>query len=190
VYLDNGGLSHLDSEQNILNKLGITKPSSGSNEATVEKLNPVAPYAQNRVPDPIKEVIGTIARIESPAAAAAAFNVVSRTAYDYARGIYDGHHQYDLDKLNRVKNNADRIITDIRKVALDKLMQSIEVITPEKLEACKAVEASQVARNLSAVHEKLAEKQGVNVNGNVIFLTPRVRSQRDYDEVLTAERVG
>ncbi len=178
MILDNDGSDRLESPRNILNKLRKL------DQKVVDNLRPKSESnTHTRVPDELKEVIGTIARVSGAQSAAAAFGVVPRTAYDYARGVTDGHHQYDTEMLGRIKEKANPIIETIRETALSKLMDSLGTITNEKLEACKALDASVIARNLAAVHEKLGDKAGVNVNGNVVFLVPRKNNVSDYEKV-------
>jgi hypothetical protein len=79
-----------------------------------------------------------------------------------------------------VKSRVDNAIERVRDLALDKLMESLGLITEEKVKKSTARDISVIAANMSRVVENVTPKQ---VGGNVqlvLYAPNRVAKESDF----------
>lgn len=128
--------------------------------------------------DPMeKEIIGTLSRIDGPAAAAAAFQVAPSTAFNLGNG--------NFKKDEEVKSRIERNLGRVRDSALSKLLDSLELIDDDKLESLGAKDLSTVASNLSRVVEKsLPRDMQQAPTAQLIVYAPTIAKEEHYETVV------
>ena len=95
-------------------------------------------------------------------------------------------------EVSQIKNNkvqgvderaVERSLNEVRDQAVLKLMESLGLITSDKLSALGAQALSIVAANMSKVVEKTMPNKDNKNNINLIIYTPEMRSERGFDFV-------
>ncbi len=78
------------------------------------------------------------------------------------------------------ENLVDKRLNNIEDAALNKLMETLGYLTPDKLDKAKAGEISSVASNMSKVVANIRgkDKNDTGVNVNVQVFAPEIRPER------------
>ena len=144
------------------------------------------------VPQSIRKIIGESA-IEEGAGAAAAigkFLGLSQSSVSaYARGATSTatYNQPNVDLLDHLDKTRKRI----SKKAAGKLFKALNVIDEDKLDELDALQASTVAKNMSAIikHMEPEDKtRGNTFNGPVItFYAPHIVTEDKFDVINVTE---
>lgn len=169
----------LDSDKNVLNKLNLDR--------TVGKVEilPLHPGGRLKgavtIPDPLKIIVGACAQVDTNKQVAKTFGLHPQTVSNIANGKRNNNRDtIDLDLRDKIHRASGAAIETARDLALARLMTSLNLITEDKLEDVKAIDLSTIARNMSAIHEKLGPKDTNVIQGNVIFYTPSQAKESDY----------
>jgi predicted transcriptional regulator len=134
------------------------------------------------VPDIIREIVAEEAILsdKSQAEVAEQFGVSPSSVSAYKHGAtstatYNEPHE----KLNK---RNDKIRSEVISTARSRLLQALDKITPEKLEATKARDLAGIAKDMSTVisqHEPQVSNQ--NIGAQFVFHVPTVRKESEYE---------
>lgn len=96
-----------------------------------------------------------------------------------------------LSEANKfdIKNFLSKRRDKISKRAINKLNMAVSMISEDKLKDCKAIELSQVAKNMASVVGTLNPPEHESENKNPVqfhFYSPQVKNETHY-EVITAK---
>lgn len=189
--------------------LGIVKPEdyekglgkSKEAEVVIEKEIPspaIAEFIKGRglgrteVPESIRKLIGESSVEEGSSAANAigqflGLSKSSVSAYSNGTTSTATYNKPNLDLATHLNKTRERIT---RKAA-GKLFKSLNVIDDDKLEDLTALEASTVAKNMSAIIKHMEPsdvKAGNTFNGPVItFYAPRLVKEETFDVINVGE---
>lgn len=117
------------------------------------------------LPDSIKDIVGAVALIEGPKAAADAFGITPPAA---------AHHR------NRV--GAKSTEQDLRNIAMDRALKAFNLITDEKLEECKPMQLAQIAKLAADVALKNAQEE--TRDAKVIVYAPQTQNNFTKMEIV------
>lgn len=136
------------------------------------------------IPETVKELAGVLAHFDSQTNVAESLGISVSQVHQYKNGR-NGQHAPNEE----LKDRIDERLGNARDIALDRLVDSLNVITPEKLEKIKVVNAASIAQKMASVLEKTGEKK--NDIGNVIFQLyyPRIQEEKTF-EVIEVEKVS
>ena len=151
----------LASSKNVVNKLDHTivadKPKNGNGKVR----GPAVPVS-------VKITAGALARQT---------NVKDVSA---ELGISPGVVRDSMNSTNPVvRQGVDTALDRVRELAIDKLMESLRLITPEKMDKTSAKELSTIAANMSRVVEKTSPREQ-NANVQLIVYAPQQREEKQY----------
>lgn len=79
---------------------------------------------------------------------------------------------------DKLKNRKEQI----QDAALDKLFDTLGLMSEEKLNKCKAVELSQIAGNMAKVVDKMDRRES-NVNNILIIHAPKMKREDEFETV-------
>ena len=108
------------------------------------------------LPESIKDIVGAVALLEGPTAAAKEFGITPPAA---------AHH--------RKRTGAKDTEKTLRRVALDRALKAFNLITDQKLEECKPMQLAQIAKLAADIAVKKSNdiEQGA---ARVIVYAPQV----------------
>lgn len=138
----------LDSPDNLLNRLRVKelktagRPAGKPNFSTMEKV-----------------LAGSLAHIVGNKEAADIVGMSPQHVMNIKNGKEGGEE---------VQEQIKTTIGKARDVALEKLVSSLDALTPSKISSLKARDAAAVARDMSTVVDKLTPKEEGNKNNGVI----------------------
>lgn len=172
--------SILESSENLVNK--ITTKDSLVSVKTIEKGG--RKEGGKNLTDVERITIGAVVSsgLMTEREAAREFNVDKSHAHRLRHGVVTpGYNHIDI------KTESDKIqekIKPIQDKAIDKLMESLGLMTSEKLEKCGAKDLSTIASNVSKVISNTMPKE-VNVDGRtqIIMYTPNQKRMDEFDVV-------
>lgn len=122
----------------------------------------------------VRTEIATRARLgESQTNLASEFNITQANVSSIERGRTKG---IDEVKVEETTNRA-------RDLALERLMQSLGLLTEDKLSGCSAKDLSVIASNMGRVVEKINPKTVQADNINFIIYAPELKQERAYETV-------
>ncbi len=156
----------LNSSKNLANKIGTCAPKS-QNVKVVEIQKPKnEPVIKNEV---LRTIIGSLAsQGESVKNITQEFGVTTQQVMS-ARET----------KVPTIAVPRQEINDRVRELALDKLMQCLGLMTPEKMENADLKTLAIVASNMSRVVEKVSPKESANTTQLVIY-APQIKSVDKY----------
>lgn len=168
-------------EQQASQRLGNPENIASNNSPVRPLHNGGRNVGDKNVPSFIRELAGAAAHVDTSKNVAAAFDVSQSQVNQYKIGnTSPKHHDPAL------KSAVDSQVTKARDLALDKLMLSLGLLTPDKLEKVNARDASTIAANMARIVEKTTPQQSQGPNLQIIFYAPNVKQEKDY-EVITVE---
>lgn len=171
---------------------------SGDNQDTPVESAAITPEVIGRgkgnteVPSSLRKLIGESAIEEGPAAATAIaqFLGISRSSVSaYSKGATSTatYNKPITELADHLHNTRKRI----SKKAAGKLFKALNVIDEDKLEKLTALEASTVAKNMSAVIKQMEPEtpnNGNTFNGPVItFYAPQIAREEHFDVISVSE---
>lgn len=130
-------------------------------------------------------LIGTLARagLGNSMELSAEFNLSHDQVNNLKQGrtsaINDTHYKPNLELEERILGKMN----DVSNRAIEVLMNSLGVITPEKLSEVSAKDASVIASNASRVIQNCAPQVQQDNKINVIMYAPRVKEINEYKVV-------
>lgn len=131
-----------------------------------------------------KVFIGTLARTVGAREVERQFNVSQAAASDFARGVssvYTGENKKLREDVEAAVNDTVKQVSD---KAVDILMSSLGVITPDKLQSAKITDAARIAKDMSSIAANMRPKEapgGLNFGLQVVINAPVQKQVRDYD---------
>jgi hypothetical protein len=168
----------LNSESNLLNKLGKGH-GLGGNKLNHER---AGRKGEENLSPFMREVISSAASLDTAKNTALAFGVSQAHAHNLKHGIVTRPKGKD-ESLIKGRNKT---LEDIHTKASDLVMQTLGLITPEKLkEVEKAKDLTAIAKDLSSVVEKTSpdpNKNRSNTN-NILVYAPQMTNLPDFDVI-------
>ena len=143
----------LASPKNLVNSLHVVKSIS-------RKYSP-------RAPESLRVVAGTLAHIDGSVPAVAREMGLSARQVEVAK------------KLPAVKTSVERV----QDLALDMLIDSLGLLTPERVCEEKAKDISAIAANLSRVYSNVRPASAEENRTQILIYAPRQRSVEDFEVV-------
>jgi len=138
----------------------------------------------NQVPEPLKKVIIDEAITGTPAKELSDIFGISQSsisAYKVGSTSTASYHSPNGSLTKHIKSTRERIASKASRV----LKQSLDGMTEEKLNNLGPVNASVVARNMSAIIKDMGpnDVDEVNIQQNVIYYAPRLRSEDEFESI-------
>ena len=127
------------------------------------------------LPPALREVVGFAAHFETAKEVAKAFGVSPSTAHESKDG------RGNVEVHNKIKERLGKV----RDEALEKMLLSLGVITPDKIKGLKVESALKVAEGMARIIESTGGQDQVN-NTQVVIYAPQVRDY-GYDKVIEIE---
>lgn len=89
----------------------------------------------------------------------------------------------------KLANHLGKVKDKIKRRATNKLMQSLDVITPEKLAELKPNQASQVAKDMAVIVRTMEPDSSSNGDGKTPFVVfaPQIKIESDYPVIKVNE---
>lgn len=168
----------INSEKNILVKLGkahglggnhINHADAGRKEGTKD----LSPF--------LREVISAAAQMGTARSVAKDFGISKA----HAHNLKNGYITRPNGKVPELLEKKHEILDEIRVKASDLIMETLGLVTPEKLrDVDKAVDLTRIAKDLSHVVEKATpEKSNVNNQTNVFVYAPGTKDLAHFDTI-------
>lgn len=86
-------------------------------------------------------------------------------------------------KVPTNKHEINRQLGVVRDVAMDRLMASLNLMTDDKLDACKAPELAAVADKMGKIIANTMEKDAATVPVTLLVYAPEMRTEKQYNVV-------
>ena len=167
-------LERIKSEDNIANRFN-NKPKLDYVHVE-EKRSVGMPKGQKIVPPSLKNAIALLSRtkIDSQHNIGASFGI-SQPAVS---NISTGKTHHDIKKV-------EAQLTQVRDVAMEKLMVTLGLMTDDKLEGVKAIDLSKIASNVSLVVSRTLPKEEAPTNQNIQLLvySPVVKDESSFEVI-------
>ena len=175
-------ISRLESDENLLSRLEKLKnPLSRVDNAVIVHPIPLGrARGDTEIPTMLKVISATAAEagLATNKELAEQFDISAQTISDARNGRVGARKDSELS--DRIRKNLDTV----QDRAIDRLMQSLDLMDDEKLHNCKATDLSSIAANMSRVVEKVSPKSKDAFAGvQVILYSPRVRDLSNYDVI-------
>lgn len=170
--------ARLGSEKNLLNRLG--KHSSAGkgnhfNHSTAGRKGEkdLSPF--------MREVISAAAHMGTAKSVGADFRVSKAHAHNLKNGYITRPNGKDSGLLEK----KGEILEDIRNKASDLIMETLGLVTSDKLkDVDKVKDLTQIAKDLSHVMEKATpEKNGPNTQNNILIYAPGSKDLRNFEVI-------
>jgi hypothetical protein len=133
-----------------------------------------------------RAAIGELSTLTGPTEAAKLTGASISQAHSYSKGFNTSGHRLPNGELGlSVQSMADSIEA-VKARAIEKILECMELITPEKLDNSSPVAISQVAMNLSKVAPNLENKVAdINQNSTatVVIYSPPVSEESRYKTI-------
>jgi len=171
--------SRLNDENNLVNKLGRGK-SRDNGKGNFINHNEAGRNLGNTNLDPImRSIISAAGHIDTAAQVAKNFNVSPSHAHllKHGRTTALGEAREDIVKPR------NKLLGDVRERALDILMASLDIITPEELQKQKIKDVSSIAKDMSHIIEKTNPVNAPSTGPQIVVLTVPQRDIREYNVV-------
>lgn len=182
--------SRLSSEDNLINNLGMVKGEVVVKEGS--KLAIVKPFTNRpgpkHTPDEVKELVGTLAHLDSQKNVAKAFGLSQAQVSNYKNGINSSCElgSFDGELKKRIDTNVEGVKEKVGKLALGRLESILSGITDEKIEKANLVSLSAAASSLAKIARVGEEEEKGDRINNFVFYAPRQRHEDDYEVVSVA----
>ena len=146
----------LNSEQNLVNQLGLR---------LVPK--PVAVNTPQIKGDIIRSVAGSLAIIDKPANVVKAFEMTPNQVHSAA-------HSEKATVKEAVKASVSRV----QELALNRLMESLNLLTPESLVGEKPRDLARIASDLSRVIDRTSPRDSIQHTQLIVYAPQRLDVNR------------
>lgn len=158
-----------------------------SAEQAESRLNNPSNYCRNgrnlgsiAIPDKIRELAGFAAHFEPAAQVAEAFGISPMSA----------HLAKESKNNPEVKDAIAERLGEVQDHALTKMLQAMNVITPDKIDKLNIKAARGLIKDMAVVIDRTSQKKDATlVAGNVVIYAPALRSENNY-EVIEVEKNG
>lgn len=170
-------LARVNSPQNLLNKLEIKKLHNGGRRE-----------GQNNLPPMIRELAAISARIDGPTEAAKDFGISRTHASRLSAGIVTHAKGQDSEFKETIDEAVQTKEEKAHDAALDRLLESIDLVANKAPEIKDAKTASKVATDMAKVISVLRPKgplDGANINGGaqIVIYAPQQKHVATYKTV-------
>lgn len=132
-------------------------------------------------------IVGALATIVGPSAAAEMTGVSTSVASNSKKHITSTDYVDGNQKVSKeqIRDAVETRLTKVRDVALEKLVDSMLEITPDKLKGSKARDLAGIARDLSQVVDKTIPKDdnGGIPHVQVHIFAPQQNTVNNYETV-------
>lgn len=174
-------IKRLDSNENLANRL---VRNNGSLEIKKIEHGGGRSNGQKNLTENERAIIGASARAFGIKNTAEAFGVSVSHTNSLAHGkVYrDGGREANKSHAD-LKNQIEDRLSDVKDVALEKLMLSLGLIDEEKLAESSAKDLSGIAANLSKVVENSSGGGKNNTQVNLVVYAPESRKVADYEVI-------
>ncbi len=136
----------------------------------------------NNIPDPIRILAGVLAHTDTAKNVADALGISPIQVHH----LKHGRHGHDIESPALKKNIQSKLET-VRENAVDRLMESMNVIEAGLPKVKRASTAAGIARQLATVIEKTGDKKPEAQNVTFQIYAPQVRSEEKFD-IIEVER--
>jgi hypothetical protein len=127
-----------------------------------------------------RALYGSVANLTNIHSTAEAFGVSEDALKNWKLGRTQRVHGPNNDNLE-LRGTIEERMGIARDQALDKLMETMGYMTPNKLQSCTATQQSTIASNLGTVIGKTMIPS-LNISGsNVVIYAPQQRKIKDFD---------
>lgn len=186
------GDGRLDSEANVLNRLGILVRGEGADRVRLELLGKYKGgkrMGDKNIPVETKRDIkdaadtGVLTQEEIAEITRISQASVSNISRGLNGRIIDDRLSDDPSgREMKVESIKDKILD----IVLEKISAAVGMISEDKLAGSKAVDLSVVARNLSSVNDKLLSRaKAVGDGVKVIIFAPTIKAEGEYERIRT-----
>lgn len=159
-----------------------------ASEVIVKRMNgqtvgkPRADKGRPRLTPAMQELLGTMAHLSGKTATANAFGISRVHADNLSKGLDSGPNNPENKEL---KAKIESNIGKVKDTALEKLMTSLDLITPDKLKGEKPRDLSAIAKDMASIVEKTGPKEatGGNQVQVQIYIPERTKTEQDYPVV-------
>lgn len=167
-------LRALNHQDNIASKYG-------NGNGTVKKLYPGGRHPGDKnIPPETRVVVGTLANLDSTRNVAEAFGISHSQVHALKHGKTDQDGAPNPDLVERIESS----LGVIQDKAIVTLMESLKLITPDKLSKLKVRELSGVAKDMAGVIERTTPKKEIHNHGpTLVVYTPKPNEEADYEVV-------
>lgn len=180
----------LTSENNLINRLKgsdeTVEPEVVDEKAELVELRPFwngGRRDSKNIPDFLKEIIGTTAHLEKASNVADAFDVSLSSVenFKHARSGDDREKGKNRELRARIEKNLGKI----RDTAMNRLMESLNLLTEEKVGKCSAKDISSIAANMSKVVNNVTPEKDVDPDEatKLIIYAPTINQESHYKVV-------
>lgn len=184
------GDDRLDSDRNVLNRLGILTRPNGTDHVRLELLGK---YKAGRKGKNISSAIraevksATDVGVLTQAEIAEITEISQSTVSLASRGLV-GNRFAPVEPTSKVEEIKDRIL----EKTLDKITLAIDKITADGLDKSKPVELSTIAKNLSSVNDKLSMSKIRAIEGGarILIYAPSIKAENTYERVKVLSPIG
>ena len=133
-----------------------------------------------------RELIGTLAHLDTSTNVSKAFDVPGYTVRTWRQGFTSLNPKHNPTDF---KEAIDRNLGRVRSTALDKLMDSLGLLTTDKMKGANAVQLVTIADKLGNIVVKTSPQQSVGAGVNIVVFTPNQKPLSEFD-VMDIESVG
>lgn len=163
------------------NRAGDRRGKSGNSGNSRDDFERGRREGDTEIPEQIRATIGAVSRLGSGIKDTAKAFGVSPTVVQFAKyGSKTGDYKADESLVNKIED----ILSPVRNKAIDRLTQTFQEMTDDKLRVCKGGELSKIAANLSAVLKNLTLPESGNTNATqVIIHAASHKNESDYPAV-------
>lgn len=139
------------------------------------------------VPPIIREIVGTLAHYDSRKAIADSFNVSPAQVTNYKHGFVSPQRGVEDAANQKLAEAIDKNLGKVRDRALDKLVMTLDAISPEKIAlTTKVKDLAVIASNLSKVVQQsmpLAIQKDTIQQVGVSIYSPPLKTEKDYETI-------
>lgn len=148
------------------------------------------PKGSTEVPEEVRSIIGEVGIVDRQGALslAASLGISPSATSAYANGATSTASYHDKD--NSTGKHVDRVRSRIVKRAKSRLLDALDSITEEKLQAAKLTESSSVARDMSTIIKNMEpEVSSVsnNTQNNFVLYRPMMKSEDSFETIYAKE---
>lgn len=161
----------------------LNSPDNLVNRLTLHTIQRGRPEGASNIPMEIRKVVTVLTNEgESSSSVAKAFNigesVVQRASQGYVTERQENNELKDV--IDRIKSKK----RDAESQAIDKVLETLNILTPEKLSSVSKVkDISSIAKDMAVIANQLSDK-GSNdgeVGVHLHLYAPKSKSLDDYD---------
>ena len=125
-------------------------------------------------------LVGSTSRLIGSKNTSDMFNI-SRT---HAKNLALGQLDYASGPKKELAERIYGKLSDVRDKAVERLMESLELLDEEKMKSCNAKDLSAVAANMARVVDRTIPKESNEINRlNLVVYAPRLKEVKEFEMV-------